>query len=737
MRFVLAGAGAEWDDPGHTFNRELAMTRLYAVLVVVLFAVNCLAQPLVERVPADAVVYVGWQGAEAMPGEYEQSHLKAVMEASNFQALFEDFLPRAIDRIGQEEPETADRMEVVGTLVAAMWRHPSAFYFSGVDFDGDEPMPRLGVLVEAGEEAEALRAQVAAMLAEAEAPVEAEVRDGVLIVRVGEAQPAERGAGLGESDEFRDALGKVHESPVWAAYVDVERLLAVMDEAVERGDDPEAQERWPAVRDGLGLQGVQRLVWTAGFEGREWASRSFMAAPAPREGLVGALMDSEAVSEEALRAVPQSAVMVYAGRLDAARLLVEVREIIGGIDAEAQQQFDGGLEMIEAMVGLNIQRDLLEALGDEWLMYTAPDVGGAGVFGLVVVNRLRDAERAERSLMQIGQVAERMAMMQRGEGDGPHISLRQIEAEGMTIHHLALPAVAPGWGVRDGNLYVALYPQVVESAGVAAQAEGSILDNEKYQQVMQRLQRQRGSAIGYVDLPATAGDGYQSLLLMSQLYLGMADLFGVETPPMVIPPLHRLLPHLSPMGGVTWVDDEGMHMHQVSPFPGAEMVATQQNMLVAQQAMMIGMLLPSLNRARETANRVKCSSNMRMIGLAAIMYANEHRDRFPDDLGELLRTQDLTIDVFICPSTNTFVPPDVRNAPVEQQAEWVNQNADYVWLGRGRDSSMGADDPLLHEHPGNHGGDGINVMFGDVHVEWVDRFRARQLIEDAEAGRLQ
>ena len=43
-------------------------------------------------------------------------------------------------------------------------------------------------------------------------------------------------------------------------------------------------------------------------------------------------------------------------------------------------------------------------------------------------------------------------------------------------------------------------------------------------------------------------------------------------------------------------------------------------------ALLISILLPSLNRARETANRVKCASNLRQIGLAIILYANEERN---------------------------------------------------------------------------------------------------------------
>ncbi len=46
-------------------------------------------------------------------------------------------------------------------------------------------------------------------------------------------------------------------------------------------------------------------------------------------------------------------------------------------------------------------------------------------------------------------------------------------------------------------------------------------------------------------------------------------------------------------------------------------------------ALLIGILLPSLAKARSTAYRVKCESNLRQIGLAMLMYTNDNRGRFP------------------------------------------------------------------------------------------------------------
>ena len=42
-------------------------------------------------------------------------------------------------------------------------------------------------------------------------------------------------------------------------------------------------------------------------------------------------------------------------------------------------------------------------------------------------------------------------------------------------------------------------------------------------------------------------------------------------------------------------------------------------------AVLIGVLLPALRRAREAARQVQCMSNIRQISAACVMFSNEHR----------------------------------------------------------------------------------------------------------------
>src|SRR6195952_1261643 len=74
-------------------------------------------------------------------------------------------------------------------------------------------------------------------------------------------------------------------------------------------------------------------------------------------------------------------------------------------------------------------------------------------------------------------------------------------------------------------------------------------------------------------------------------------------------------------------------------------------------ALLISILLPSLNRARETANRVKCSSNLRSIGQAILLYSNENKGAYPRVFGSVASTTGPTPTWGSAP-TGGGTPPD-------------------------------------------------------------------------------
>ena len=58
------------------------MPRIVCIIVAALSIIPLAnAQPLADRVPADALLYFGWSGSENIGATYDQSRLKAVLAA--------------------------------------------------------------------------------------------------------------------------------------------------------------------------------------------------------------------------------------------------------------------------------------------------------------------------------------------------------------------------------------------------------------------------------------------------------------------------------------------------------------------------------------------------------------------------------------------------------------------------------------------------------------------------------
>src|ERR1019366_4328993 len=177
-----------------------------------------------------------------------------------------------------------------------------------------------------------------------------------------------------------------------------------------------------------------------------------------------------------------------------------------------------------------------------------------------------------------------------------------------------------------------------------------------------------------------------------------------------------------------WSDESGWHYKSVEPFPGSGAFAGTGSgaTIIGPAALMTSVLLPSLNRARDQANRVKSMSNERQIGQAMIMYANENKQKYPPDLGTLVKTEDITASVFINPDSNTQLPPGLTR---DQQADWVNVHSDYIYLGSGFGPNVPADQIMLYEKPGAHGGQGMGLLYNDGHVEWQNTAEAMREID--------
>jgi prepilin-type N-terminal cleavage/methylation domain-containing protein/prepilin-type processing-associated H-X9-DG protein len=113
-------------------------------------------------------------------------------------------------------------------------------------------------------------------------------------------------------------------------------------------------------------------------------------------------------------------------------------------------------------------------------------------------------------------------------------------------------------------------------------------------------------------------------------------------------------------------------------------------------AVLISILLPALNNAREKAKRVQCANNMRSIGQAVFMYANQNKGKVPMHHGGSNWLWDITYDtrdwlhevakvpkeMFYCPSYShdTEGMWEFCGAPNSNRENFMI--AGYFWMGK-------------------------------------------------------
>jgi len=118
-------------------------------------------------------------------------------------------------------------------------------------------------------------------------------------------------------------------------------------------------------------------------------------------------------------------------------------------------------------------------------------------------------------------------------------------------------------------------------------------------------------------------------------------------------------------------------------------------------AVLIGVLLPALARARESSIRIKCASNLRQIGIAAMNYAAENKGSLPDVRsnnphyivnrtaftwwdGRVLWQKYLkTADIFYCPgfSPGVDLRKTVASDADDRTFETAAKDAQVGWRG--------------------------------------------------------
>jgi len=141
--------------------------------------------------------------------------------------------------------------------------------------------------------------------------------------------------------------------------------------------------------------------------------------------------------------------------------------------------------------------------------------------------------------------------------------------------------------------------------------------------------------------------------------------------------------------------------------------------------LLIAVLTPVVQKAREKAQRTFCTSNLRQIGVALHLYAEDWNERFPNTgsgsarLGVLYSSYVDTTQVFDCPSDKKATKASSNGTTLS--------NSSYAYAA-GLGETAGSTAPLASDNGVNdstlvdadsHRIDGVNVLFVGGDAKWI------------------
>ena len=741
---------------------------ILAVCVLTVLASAALAAPpLADKVPENTMFYLGWAGRNLT---FDGSLLGQMVKEPEVAAIFAGLKQAIATGIGENKDGQA-ALEHAWAMAGIAWQKPVAVALIDLSLIRQEmpapegrpvrassrPAPVGAVLIDlgkdraafdnhlqkllnlAGEELKITRATVGNVTYQSFATpvgpcglgyvgdlffacVGEKVPETIVAIAGGKQKP------LATNAKFVAAMKDVAaEQPQTAVYLDVPRTYEVVDKLLA-GEGPRGAENAAEFRriiKALGIDGVTALAGAGNIVDRGVHDKVRIFTDAPHTGVL-MLLSGKPLSPKALAGAPADADVVCAASLNPAKLLAELKRVAAEIEPKAAEEIEANLASASKELGVDIEKELLAHIGDEWTLCSAGSLGGF-ITGTAVSVELKDPAKFAESLgkleaffkRMLGQEAPGTAPATRPRGRGPEI--RSCKVGTLEVHYVAisgrgiatwLGVVAPAWAIHDGRLHVAAFPQVVAAAATGA-AEKPLTESPAFADVRKRLSP-TPSILMYVNTPGLLRKLYGVPLVGWTL---MTNMLGRQVGPALTPEMLPILPkiekYLTPDICAVSADAKGITIESYGSGVGGGMIAGSP----VGPAMMASIALPSLGGARMQAKRSMSASNLRIIGTGCMMY-EEQFNQLPPDLIKLVEIAAATPQLLVSPNSGRKVQRDAKGKPIGP--------FDYVYLGSDLKSEE-IPEPnriiLAYERPEINRNEGTNVLYADGHTEWVSMAR--------------
>jgi hypothetical protein len=393
-----------------------------------------------------------------------------------------------------------------------------------------------------------------------------------------------------------------------------------------------------------GLDNLNSIGMQAGIKDRSLTTLTMIDAPGERRGLLS-LIDQTPMSIADLPPLPQQMSGLFAASFDAARAvetLYDVAVDLESIMSPDTTNVESGRAMAKEHLGLDLIDDFLAGIGNVHAIYSDEAQATIGL-APILVSQVKDGEKLNSALNRL--LVELLPQVSEGNA-----RTNVTEKDGIKSYSIEVPAagMAPMISVGEKWMAISPLPQPVISFNLRQAGELPAWSLDSVPEQTRGSIPESFTSLSIVDPRST----YKLLLGLAplgvsgvQVAMNQSGMLRPGQPSPIqlsdLPPTELVTRYLYP--NVSWsvANENGVESHSNSSMPGLPIPGGDGGSVsVAVPAVLVALLLPAVQQAREAARRTQSKNNMKQIGLAMHNY-HDTFSTFPEGT---VPSDDLEVD---------------------------------------------------------------------------------------------